>query len=97
MTVLTAYCRVVPEHTAAFLAASRANKAHALGEEGCERFDFFRSPDDLEAFVFVEEWATREHLEAHFQAPPFAEFMAAVQPCLECPPDIRIFEAELAD
>lgn len=95
MIVLNAYGTLKPGTHAAMLAASRKNKAVAVGEPGCERFDFFFSPDRPESFVFVEEWTTLADLHSHFAQPNFAEFMSALETCLERPPEIRIFDAAL--
>lgn len=97
MTVLTAYCQVLPEKVDQFRSASRKNKAAARLEEGCERFDYYVSDDEPLKFVFVEEWTTLAHLQAHFATPHFAEFMATVESCLAAAPDIRIFEAQLTE
>lgn len=95
MIVLTAYGFLKPGTADAAFSASRKNKAFAVGEKGCERFDFYSSVDDPSKFVFVEEWTTKEDLDAHFASPNFAEFFAAIGDCLTGPPEIRIFEASL--
>lgn len=95
MTVLTAYGFVKPDQMEAFKQASQANKELALAEDGCEKFDYYLSVEDPFKFVFVEEWTTRESLEAHFQTAHFAAFVSASEECLTAPPEIRIFEATL--
>ena len=95
MIVLTAYCRVQDDKVDAFLEACHENRAKALVETGCERFDYFMSVEEHLKCVFVEEWVTIEHLEAHFATPHFAEFMKAMDDCLARPPEIRIFDAAL--
>lgn len=95
MIVLTAYGTLQPGTQETILAASRKNRAFAVTEPGCERFDFFISPDEPERFVFVEEWTTLADLHNHFAQPNFSDFMASMQTCLAAPPEIRIFEASL--
>jgi len=93
--VLNAYGMLKPGTEDVMLEASRKNKAVAITESGCERFDFFFSPDNPLAFVFVEEWTTLADLQSHFAQPNFANFMAALESCISAPPEIRIFEATL--
>lgn len=97
MIVLNAYCRLLPDKVEEFSAASIKNMTLALQEEGCERFDFYRSAADPIKYVFVEEWTTRKHLDAHFATAHFGEFMTAVESCLSAEPEIRIFEAKLEE
>jgi quinol monooxygenase YgiN len=93
MIVLTAYGTLKPGTQAAMIEASRTNKSFARTERGCERFDFFFSPDEPEKFVFVEEWTALGDLHDHFGHENFANFMSALESCLAAPPEIRIFEA----
>lgn len=93
MIVLTAYGELLPGMSEPMLAASQKNRANAVNEAGCLKFDYYFNADDPNRFVFVEEWESKAHLDAHFATSWFAEFMEAVGPCLVSPPDIRIFEA----
>ncbi|MBL8059095.1 MAG: antibiotic biosynthesis monooxygenase [Chthonomonas sp.] len=95
MIVLTAYGQLQEDGVEMFLEASHENKAKAQAEAGCEKFDYYLSAEEPLKFVFVEEWASMEHLEAHFATEHFARFMASMQECLAAPPDIRIFDATL--
>ncbi len=47
--------------------------------------------------MFVEESERKAALDAHSAAASFAEFMAAVTPCLASPPDVRVFDATRLD
>lgn len=95
MILLTAYGFLEPGSRDAALAACKKDKADAVQKKGCERFDYYLSVEDESKFVFVEEWSTKEDLDAHLASPSFAEFFAALSPCLTGPPEIRIFEAQL--
>ena len=95
MTVLTAYVSLLPDRVEDALAACRTVRELSQKEPGCERYDFYQSPDEATRIVFVEEWSTRNHLEVHFQQPAFKEFFATMQPLLASPPEIRIFESAL--
>lgn len=39
--------------------------APTLEEDGCLRYDLFVDTDDPAKFTFIEEWSSREALEAH--------------------------------
>ncbi len=95
MTVLTAYASLKPDQIDTALAACRTVRALSVTEPGCDRYDFYQSPDDATRLVFVEEWTTKADLDLHFLQPAFLEFIAALTPLLQSPPEMRIFEASL--
>lgn len=97
MIVLHAYATVNTGHVDAAIDACRKVRAASVLEPGCERYDFFQSPDNPSLIVFVEEWTSIGHLETHFQQPAFNEFMAAMNTMLTGPAEIRIFEATLSN
>lgn len=96
MTVLTAYINFLPEKKEAALAACRTVRSYSVKEPGCERYDFFQSPDEPNMIVFVEEWTTRNDLEVHFKQDAFNQFAATIKDIVSNPPEIRIFEATLS-
>lgn len=95
MVVLTAYVSLKPEMIAQALEHCVTVRGHSVEEPGCERYDFFYSPDDATRVVFVEEWTSQAHLDAHFEQKAFQEFFAAMGECMQSAPEIRIFEATL--
>lgn len=95
MTVLTAYINFQSDKIDAALEACRTVRSHSVKEPGCERYDFFQSPDEPNIVVFVEEWTTRQDLEVHFQQDAFNEFAASIKDLVVSPPEIRIFESTL--
>ena len=95
MVLLTAYVALLPDKIEAALEACRTVRGHSVLEPGCERYDFFQSPDDETKVVFVEEWSSKADLDVHFQQAPFLEFMAAMGGFLQGPPSIRSFESSL--
>jgi len=97
MVVLTAYIKLLPDKLGPALAACREVRRHSVAESGCERYDFFLSPDDPNKIVFVEEWTSRADLDRHFQQTAFKEFSTAIGECCEKASEIRIFEAILEE
>lgn len=95
MVVLTAYATLLPDKVEQALEACRTVRGHSVLEPGCERYDFFQSPDDETKIVFVEEWTTKAHLDTHFQQDAFNVFFAAIGGLVQAPPQIRMFESSL--
>lgn len=91
--VLNAYCSLAPASVEEALTACRTVRAASLTEPGCEKYDFYQSPDDATKIVFVEEWTSKAHLDTHFEQDAFKTFFATLGPLLSGPPDIRIFES----
>lgn len=77
--------------------ACREVRRHSVLEKGCERYDYFQSPDHPNHIVFVEEWTAIEDLHHHFEQPAFNAFMAAFSELVEAPAEIRIFDATKID
>jgi quinol monooxygenase YgiN len=52
-----------------FLRALREKKVHekTLAEPGCQIYDFFRSEDDPDLVLLLENWASEEALQTHMQ------------------------------
>jgi len=95
MVVLTAYATLKPECVEAAIAACRTVRGHSVLEPGCERYDFYQSPDDRTKIVFVEEWTCKPDLDTHFEQTAFHEFIAVMGDYLASPPEMRIFESSL--
>lgn len=93
MIVLTAYVTLKFECVAAALEACRIVRGHSVLEPGCDRYDFFQSPDDATKVVFVEEWASKAALDTHFEQAAFKEFFATMGDLMVAPPELKIFES----
>ena len=61
-------------------------------EPGCLGYRLFQATDDENAFVIVEEWESREALEAHFATEHVATFMRAFPKTLASAPDVRFHD-----
>ena len=75
---------VKPEKRGDFLENARDVIAATRREAGCLRYDLTSSITEPNEFVFVERWASREALAAHFDTPHLqdwrrvsADFLAA--------------------
>lgn len=93
MIVLTAYVSLLPNRIESALDACRTVREHSVKEPGCDRYDFFQSPDDPTKLVFVEEWTSKAALDLHFEQDAFKQFFASMGELMVGPPDLRIFES----
>ncbi len=74
MVYVIATLHIHPEKRASFLEDARSVIAHSVKEEACLSYDLSSSITEPNAFVFVERWASREGLEAHFATPHFQDW-----------------------
>jgi quinol monooxygenase YgiN len=61
-------------------------------EAGCLDYRVYQRTDDENAFVFVEEWESREALDAHFATAHVATFMRDLAPLMTAPPDVKFHD-----
>lgn len=61
-------------------------------EKGCLRYELWQNQEDPTQFSFVEAWADRAALEAHFLTPHFLEAIRRIDGLLVSPPQIEQYE-----
>ena len=61
-------------------------------EQGCIAYGFFQSIEDPTEYVAVEEWVSREALDAHFRQPHLAEFSEGLAKTVAAAPTIAFHE-----
>lgn len=76
------------------LAASRAHVARSRKEAGCISHAVYRDAENPRRLVFLEEWADRASLIAHFAVPGSREFVKAAGELAEGAPELKVFEAQ---
>lgn len=74
MIYVVATLHIHPEKRADFLEDARTVIAQSIKEAGCISYDLTSSITEPNQFVFVERWASRDALQAHFGTPHFAEW-----------------------
>jgi len=65
-------------------------------EPGCLLHSIHRDVENELRVVFIEHWEDAEALEAHFHVPASGEFVREATSLANRPPEISIFEAEVA-
>ncbi|MCU0515755.1 MAG: antibiotic biosynthesis monooxygenase [Oscillatoria sp. Prado101] len=60
-------------------------------EAGCISYELLQNQDDPTDFTFVEEWESRELLDAHLNSPHLQEAGAKLNGIAAAAPDIRFY------
>jgi quinol monooxygenase YgiN len=63
-------------------------------EAGCISYRIYEDTERPNEFVFVEEWASDQALQEHFQTPHIAEFMTAIAGTIVAAPDVKFHQIE---
>jgi len=85
MLIVHVQVRVLPEHIAAFIEATRANAAASLQEPGIARFDVVQELEDPTRFTLVEAYRDAEAPARHKETPHYAAWRDAVAPWMAEP------------
>lgn len=59
-------------------------------EQGCLSYDFYLDADNPERFTFIEEWSSREALQAHLATPHIADALSRLDGKLADEPWIQV-------
>jgi quinol monooxygenase YgiN len=85
MMVLTLRMKVRPGHREELLQVIRRMLEPTRVEQGCLGFHFYQDIEDRNAFTFLEEWESRDDLEAHIGTESFRKLLAAMDLLSERP------------
>lgn len=94
MILVTGHVRARPERLDEVLALSLAHVQRSRLEPGCILHTVHQDVEDPNRVVFVEQWADRDALAAHFEVPASLEFVHAVGGLAAEPPELQLFDAE---
>lgn len=61
-------------------------------EQGCVRYDLWRSQEQANVFAFVEEWESEADLQKHLAAPHLQHAVGQLDELLEQPLALRRFD-----
>ena len=87
--VIVASFTAKPESAEAVRAACETAIAEVHDEPGCELYSLHRTGD---TFVFIEQWADGDALQAHGKAPAVGVLFGAIGDHLDGAPDIKMLE-----
>lgn len=92
--VVTGSIQARPERFDELLALSLEHVRRSRGEPGCIAHAVHRDVEDPLRLVFVEEWADRAALLAHFAVPASREFVKAAAACATAAPAMALYEVD---
>jgi quinol monooxygenase YgiN len=92
--VVTGSIQARPERIDELLALSLEHVRRSRAEPGCIAHAVHRDLEDPLRLVFVEEWADRAALLAHFAVPASRAFVKAAAACATDVPAMALYEVE---
>jgi quinol monooxygenase YgiN len=96
MILVTGSVQARPDTLDEVLRISLEHVHRSRSEPGCLLHSVHQDVEDPHRVVFVEHWADREALLAHFHVPASGDFAARLGELAAAPPTIEIYEAERA-
>ncbi len=93
MILVTGSFTTQQAHLAAALALSVGHVHRSRAEPGCISHAVLQDAENPLRLVFVEQWADRATLAAHFALPASRAFAKSVASLSVAPPQINVFEA----
>lgn len=93
MIIVLARVAIQPGHLPQALALSRQHVARSRAEPGCLAHAVHHDSEDPQRLVFVERWADRAALAAHFKVPASRAFVKALSALATAPPELHVYQA----
>jgi len=93
MVIVLASVMLKPGQVDEALALSQQHVARSRAEPGCLSHAVHRDSEGTQRIVFVERWADRAALMAHFQVPASRQFVKALSALASAPPQMTLYEA----
>ena len=64
-------------------------------EAGCIQYDLLQSQANPQNFAIVEEWESKDHLDAHLKSAHVAEMLSKLPDLADGPPDVQLYNQVL--
>jgi len=93
MILVTGHVYARPETFEEVLELSQQHVSRSRTEEGCIAHAVHRDVENPNRLVFVEQWASRESLAAHFALAHSREFVEKLVALSAEPPSLAVYEA----
>ena len=97
MIVVTGSITAKPEHADEVEQFALEHVRRSRTEPGCLLHSVHRDIEDPLRFVFLEHWADRDALLAHFAVPASGEMVTRAAALATEPPSIQVYDAEPLD
>ena len=95
MIIVTGSVKARPETFAEAVRISLEHVQRSRLEPGCLLHSVHTDVEDPHRLVFLEHWADRDALTAHFRVPESGAFAKALAQLAAVPPAMQIYRAEL--
>ncbi|HSL56996.1 MAG TPA: putative quinol monooxygenase [Acidimicrobiales bacterium] len=92
MIIITGAVSVRPEHDDEAVRLCIEHSRRSRTEPGCLHHAVHRDLEDDRRLVFLERWADRDAVDAHFAVPASLEFVTAVSALASEPPTLEIHD-----
>jgi len=91
--IVTGSVQAHPESRAEVLRLSLDHVTRSRQESGCLLHSVHEDVENPNRFVFLEHWADRAALDAHFRVPASGEFAKRLGALAAAPPTLEIYDA----
>ncbi len=92
--LVTGSIQALPDRIDELLRLSLEHVRRSRAEPGCLSHAVHHDAEDPLRLVFVEEWADRAALLAHFEVPASRAFVKAAAACAAGPPPLALYEVD---
>jgi quinol monooxygenase YgiN len=96
MLIVTGSVEARPDTIGRILELGLTHVQRSRQEPGCLLHSIHRDVENDLRVVFIEQWESAEALKAHFGVPASGEFVSEASTLAQRPPEMSIFEAEVA-
>ncbi|MFN0185596.1 MAG: putative quinol monooxygenase [Aquabacterium sp.] len=94
MIIVLGSVRIAATAVDAALALAQVHVARSRSEPGCLEHGVHRDAEDPGRLVFVERWADRVALDAHFRVPASRAFVREIAALAVAPPQMALYDAD---
>lgn len=92
MVIVIAVATALPEHRAALAQQLAATAIVSRTDPGCLTYSFYADVGNPDSFASIEQWESREDLDAHLQTSHVAELLGALSHMVSAPPVVTVYE-----
>ena len=96
MILVDAECFIKPEYRGDFIREVRRLVSTVRRENGCTRYELLVGISG-DSYHFLEEWASRNHLDEHIAQPHMQEYFKKTKPWQASPTRLKIYEVSSAE
>jgi quinol monooxygenase YgiN len=91
MILVDAECFIKPEHRGEFILEVKKIVPTVKRENGCTRYELVVGISG-DSFHFLEEWASKKHLDEHIAQPHMREYFQKTSPWQSAPSRLKIYD-----